>query len=74
MSLFIHKIDHGFLDKSHIFVEKSPSKKNEGAYANKFVSRNGPSGYLTLFGPVSSIKRIGIRLSSFTIGCFGWAR
>jgi hypothetical protein len=44
MSLFIHKIDHGFLDKSHTFVEESPSKKNEGAYANKFVSRNGPSG------------------------------
>jgi hypothetical protein len=35
MSLFIYKIDHGFLDKSHTFVEENPSKKNEGAYANQ---------------------------------------
>jgi hypothetical protein len=44
MSLFIHKIDRGFLDKSHTFVDESPSKKNQGACANKFVSRNGSSG------------------------------
>jgi hypothetical protein len=63
--LFIKEIVDS-LTRANTFVEESHSKKIEGAYMPISLYQGmGPPGYvymayLTLFGPVSSIKRIGI--------------